>query len=65
MSVSIVELHPHNPEWESKFEREKTRILEALGDKTLAIEHIGSTSIKGLAAKPIIDIMEVLIILTK
>lgn len=57
MSVSIVELHPHNPEWVSKFEREKTRILEALGDKTLAIEHIGSTSINGLAAKPIIDIM--------
>lgn len=57
MTVSIVELHPYNPDWESKFEWEKTRILKALRDKTLAIEHIGSTSIKGLAAKPIIDIM--------
>jgi len=42
--------------WAARFERERARILAALGDRVLAIEHIGSTSVPGLAAKPVVDI---------
>jgi GrpB-like predicted nucleotidyltransferase (UPF0157 family) len=57
MTISVVELQPYNPDWEHRFEWEKKSISEALGDSLIEVEHIGSTSIKGLAAKPIIDIM--------
>jgi GrpB-like predicted nucleotidyltransferase (UPF0157 family) len=53
----IVELVPHQEEWKTLFEREEALIREACGDFALAIEHIGSTAIPNLAAKPIIDIM--------
>ena len=53
----VVNLIKYNPNWEMQFEYEKKRILEILGDKVVGIEHIGSTSIKGIEAKPIIDIM--------
>ena len=43
--------------WPEMFEAEKTRILEACGEWLVDIEHIGSTSVPGLAAKPIIDMM--------
>jgi GrpB-like predicted nucleotidyltransferase (UPF0157 family) len=49
-------LVPYQPSWKEKFETEKTKLLEFFGDKAIAIEHIGSTSIPGLSAKPIIDI---------
>jgi GrpB-like predicted nucleotidyltransferase (UPF0157 family) len=39
------------------YEEEKTRIFSAIGHKVVAIEHIGSTAVPGLGAKPIIDIM--------
>lgn len=42
--------------WKEKFEEEKKKLQETFGDKAIAIEHIGSTSISGLSAKPIIDI---------
>ncbi|GAA1442029.1 GrpB family protein [Leifsonia poae] len=45
-----------DPEWSVLFEREADRIRQALGDRALAVEHVGSTSVPGLAAKPIIDI---------
>jgi GrpB-like predicted nucleotidyltransferase (UPF0157 family) len=45
-----------DPEWPVQFERERARIAAALGDAALQIEHIGSTSVPGLLAKPIIDI---------
>ena len=47
----------YDPAWVEMFEAEKTRILGVIGDKILAIEHIGSTSVPGLGAKPIIDIL--------
>jgi GrpB-like predicted nucleotidyltransferase (UPF0157 family) len=53
----VFELVPYQSEWIDHFEREADRIRSALGDKALKIEHIGSTSIPGMAAKPIIDIM--------
>ncbi|MDP4173425.1 MAG: GrpB family protein [Bacteroidota bacterium] len=50
-------LYEYSEEWISLFKKEKHLLQEALGSKTSIIEHIGSTSVKGLAAKPIIDIM--------
>ncbi|UCB42509.1 MAG: GrpB family protein [Dehalococcoidales bacterium] len=47
----------YNPQWPVMYEEEKARILSAIGLKIVAIEHIGSTSVPGLGAKPIIDIM--------
>ncbi|WP_409346490.1 GrpB family protein [Paenibacillus sp. MBLB4367] len=47
----------HNPEWENEYEREKGKIADALNDILAGIEHIGSTSVPGLAAKPVIDMM--------
>ena len=46
----------YQPSWEHKFEMEKDELKKIFGDKAIAIEHIGSTSIPGLSAKPIIDI---------
>ena len=49
---------PYNPDWKMFFEEEKALITEVLGENiALSIEHIGSTSIVGLAAKPTIDMM--------
>jgi GrpB-like predicted nucleotidyltransferase (UPF0157 family) len=52
-----VVLVEYDPEWSRTFEREATRIRAALGDGALQVEHVGSTSVPGLAAKPIIDIV--------
>ena len=47
----------YNPVWPIIYNREKTKILAAIGNKIQAIEHIGSTAVIGLAAKPVSDIM--------
>ncbi|MRG87199.1 GrpB family protein [Salinibacillus xinjiangensis] len=57
MTKPIVNLEKYNPDWPKQYEYEKKRILDAVGDNVLGIEHIGSTSINGLEAKPIIDIL--------
>jgi GrpB-like predicted nucleotidyltransferase (UPF0157 family) len=46
----------YDPAWPGLFEREATRIRSILGDRVLRLEHTGSTSVPGLAAKPVIDI---------
>ena len=51
-----VKVVPYKKKWVDQFEKEKAQILEVCGDKIVAVEHIGSTSVPGLAAKPIIDI---------
>ena len=51
------ELVPYQSEWTDHFVQEAEQIRSALGDKALQIEHVGSTSIPGMAAKPVIDIM--------
>jgi GrpB-like predicted nucleotidyltransferase (UPF0157 family) len=65
-AVTIGELQPHaaaielaeyDAEWPRLFEREAIRIRGALGERALAVEHVGSTSVPGLAAKPLIDIV--------
>ncbi|NLU36188.1 MAG: GrpB family protein [Clostridiales bacterium] len=64
--LTVGELKPHNapitiveydPSWPELFEREANRIRSVLGSKALQIEHVGSTSVPGLCAKPIIDIL--------
>ena len=52
-----IQLNPYDEKWPALFEREKERVLKILKDKALMIEHIGSTSVPGLMAKPIIDIL--------
>jgi GrpB-like predicted nucleotidyltransferase (UPF0157 family) len=47
----------YDPGWPAQFAEERARLVPALGDAAAAIEHIGSTAVAGLAAKPIIDIM--------
>lgn len=52
-----VRLVAHQEEWKTLFEREEKLLRSALGDYAAAIEHIGSTAIPGIVAKPIIDIL--------
>ena len=47
----------YDPAWQERFRREEARIRVALGEAALSVEHIGSTSVPGLAAKPIVDIL--------
>ncbi|HEX2172269.1 MAG TPA: GrpB family protein [Dehalococcoidia bacterium] len=65
-AASIGELRPltepirlveYDPNWPAQFEREAAAIGSALGKRALQIEHVGSTSVPGLAAKPIIDVL--------
>jgi GrpB-like predicted nucleotidyltransferase (UPF0157 family) len=52
-----VQLDEYDPEWPELFEREAARIRDILGARVCLIQHVGSTSVPGLAAKPIIDIV--------
>ena len=47
----------YDPAWPGLFAREADRVRAVLGDRVLQLEHIGSTSVPGLAAKPIIDML--------
>jgi len=51
-----VKLHPYEAKWSLEFEKEKERILKKVGDLVVDVQHIGSTSVPGLTAKPIIDL---------
>jgi GrpB-like predicted nucleotidyltransferase (UPF0157 family) len=48
---------PYDAAWPERFESASTEILTAVGPRFLRLEHIGSTSVPGLAAKPVIDMM--------
>ncbi|MEX2033393.1 MAG: GrpB family protein [Candidatus Colwellbacteria bacterium] len=50
-----VKLVPHNKKWTGIFEKEKKLFQKTFGDTIIAIEHIGSTAIPGIPAKPVID----------
>jgi GrpB-like predicted nucleotidyltransferase (UPF0157 family) len=52
-----IQLVEYDPAWPELFRREAARIRGALGSRALLVEHAGSTSVPGLAAKPIIDIV--------
>lgn len=53
-SIVIVD---YDPQWPAQYEEERTRIEPAIASFAMSIEHIGSTSVPGLCAKPIVDIM--------
>ncbi len=55
IDMSHQEVREYDPRWTEMYEQEADRIKRLLGNKISRIEHIGSTSIPGLASKPIID----------
>ena len=55
LAVGKVKLETYNKEWAKQFEAEKCLLMKIFGEDT-PIEHVGSTSIPGISAKPIIDI---------
>ena len=57
--ASVVQFTPYNSQWPQMFECEARKIKTALGDNCLEVHHIGSTSVPGLSAKSIIDILVV------
>ncbi len=50
-------LAEYDSDWPRLYQRDEKRIRSALGERALVIEHVGSTSVPGLAAKPVIDIV--------
>jgi GrpB-like predicted nucleotidyltransferase (UPF0157 family) len=52
-----IELRPYDDEWPQLYGDEATRVVSILGHKVLRLEHVGSTSVPGLPAKPIIDML--------
>ena len=52
-----IQLKEPTSEWPALFLREAVRVRAVLGDRALLLEHVGSTSVAGLAAKPIIDML--------
>ena len=65
-TVTIGERKPHNstihlalydPNWPSMFERLASRVRNALSGKVILLEHVGSTSVPGLSAKPVVDMV--------
>lgn len=55
--AASVEICAYDADWPVRFEAERARLEQALGPAAVSIEHIGSTSVPGLAAKPVIDIL--------
>ena len=53
----LVRLVPYEPAWAELYREEEARLRAALGDHVVQIEHVGSTSVPGLHAKPILDIV--------
>lgn len=55
--MAKINVVPHNSEWQSVFKIERERVAAAFGEKALAVHHIGSTSVPGIYAKPVIDML--------
>jgi GrpB-like predicted nucleotidyltransferase (UPF0157 family) len=52
-----IRLADYDPDWPVRFAAERMRVQQALGPEALTVEHIGSTAVPGLVAKPIIDVL--------
>ena len=57
LSKNSVKLYPHSEEWSILFEKEKIKVYNCIKEYVIDIQHVGSTSIRGMHAKPIIDIV--------
>ncbi len=57
LEINTVKLVPHSDTWKEAFLAEKKNLEDLLGNKVVQIEHVGSTSIPNMPAKPIIDIV--------
>ncbi|MCD4829313.1 MAG: GrpB family protein [Candidatus Cloacimonetes bacterium] len=57
LQKGTVRLVPHNPAWQQAFEQELRRLQLALGEYAPGIEHVGSTAVPDLEAKPVLDIL--------
>lgn len=51
-----IEIVEYDPAWPARYEGMRARLAEALGETAMRIDHVGSTAVPGLAAKPVIDI---------
>lgn len=58
-NIRNVQVVPYNPDWPAQFEAEAALLGRVFGTQLITIHHIGSTSVPGLPAKPIIDMMPV------
>jgi GrpB-like predicted nucleotidyltransferase (UPF0157 family) len=56
LTNGVVQLCPYTTEWQRLFDEERTRLQSCVGRFVLDIQHIGSTAIPGIVAKPILDI---------
>jgi GrpB-like predicted nucleotidyltransferase (UPF0157 family) len=56
---TTVTLHPHDPTWPKLAQTEASRLAPVLGANLIAIEHIGSTAVPGIHAKPTIDMLPI------
>ncbi len=54
---ATIDLAEYDPVWPQLYEREAARVRSVLGDRVLLLEHVGSTSVPGLPAKPLIDML--------
>lgn len=54
--IRTIVVEDYNPEWAENFQKIKSELWNVMKDFAISIEHVGSTSVPGLAAKPIIDI---------
>lgn len=57
LAAGPIVIADYNPRWPQLYEEERARIVAAIGQWLLDIQHVGSTSVPGLAAKPVVDIM--------
>jgi len=60
-----IEVVPYDPMWTKAFEQEAEALKKALGENCVEVHHIGSTSVSGLSAKPVIDMIPVVRDITK
>lgn len=60
ISIKKIDVVPYNSRWPKIFEEEAQKIQDAIGDHCLAVHHVGSTSVPGLSAKPVIDMIAVI-----
>lgn len=65
LARGTVQLQPYSPEWKTLFEQEAVLLRSAMGAAAQHVEHVGSTAINGMPAKPIIDLVVVVVSLNE